>query len=116
MTEEPKTEEPKTEESAPAEKLLIDSSSDFQFHAAYLSYSNAYDHATDPDIKKQLNQQIKALKQNQIDYQTFYRSIGQFRRDPNAQQHHGRAFIKTQRKRDWRRSAQKRERNKRHRK
>jgi hypothetical protein len=37
------TEESSNSESASLEKLLIDNPSDFQFHAAYLTYSNIYD-------------------------------------------------------------------------
>jgi len=58
-------------ESTSPEKLLIDNPSDFKFHAAYLIYSNTYDKTTNPETKKQLNQNIRALQQNQIDYQPF---------------------------------------------
>ena len=66
-------------ESTTSEKLLVDDRTDFQFHAAYLKYSNAYDNATDPQIKKQLNHNIICLQQNQIDYATFYKNINQCR-------------------------------------
>jgi len=59
--------------STASEKLLIDNASDFQFHATYLKYSDAYDNATDPEIKKQLSPNIICLQQNQIDYPTFYK-------------------------------------------
>jgi len=103
-------------ESTSPEKLLIDNPSDFQFHAAYFTYSNTYDKATNPEIRKQLNQNIKALQQNQIDYPTFYKNINQYRTEDGSQHNHGRAFIKTQRKRDWRRKTQRHERIERHRK
>jgi len=102
-------------ESALPEKLLIDKPSDFQFHAAYLAYSDIYDRTDSLEAKEQLNQNIKALQQNQIDYATFYRNINQFRTESNAQHRYDRATIKTQRKKDWRRQAERRERNKRHR-
>lgn len=98
------------------EKLLIDNPSDFQFHAAYLTYSDVYDKITNPETRKQLNQNIIALQQNQIDYPTFYRNINQYRADSSPQHRYGRALIKTQRKREWRKKTQKRERNKRYRK
>ncbi len=109
------TEESKMNEAIP-EKLLIDKPSNFQFHAAYLAYSDTYEKTSNPETKKQLNQNITALQQNQIDYHTFYRSINQFRAEASSDNHYGRAHIKTQKKREWRRKAQKRERNKRHRK
>jgi hypothetical protein len=108
------TEESDSNESASPEKLLIDNLSDFRFHAAYLTYSDTYDKTTNPETKKQLNQNIMALQQNQIDYPTFYRNIDQYRTGEGSQYGHGRTFIKTQKKREWRRNAQKRERNKRH--
>jgi len=108
------TEESKSNESAPPEKLLIDNLSDFRFHAAYLTYSDTYDKTANPETKKQLNQNIMALQQNQIDYPTFYKNIDQYRMGEGSQYSHGRTFIKTQKKREWRRNAQKRERNKRH--
>jgi hypothetical protein len=46
------TEETDNSEPTPVEKLLIDNPSDFQFHAAYLTYSNTYDKTTRPEIKK----------------------------------------------------------------
>lgn len=110
MTEEP------NKEAAPPEKLLIDDASDFQFHVAYLAYSEAFDKTTSLEGKKQLNQHITALQQKQIDTQTFYRNISMYRGENGSQYRHGRPFIETQRKKDWRRQAQKQERIKRHRK
>jgi hypothetical protein len=103
-------------ESTSPEKLLIDNPSDFQFHAAYLTYSKTYDKMTSLEAKKQLNQNIKALQQNQIDYSTFYRNISQYRTEEGSQHDYSRALVRTQRKRDWRRKLQKHERIKRHKK
>ncbi len=102
-------------ESTSPEKLLIDNPSDFQFHAAYLTYSDIYDKTTNADTRKKLNQSITALQQNQTDYQIFYENIDQFRGEDATQRGYGRAFIKTQKKREWRRKTQKHERIKRHR-
>ena len=102
-------------ESTSPEKLLIDNASDFQFHAAYLTYSNIYDKATNPETKKQLNKNIRALQQNQIDYPTFYKNINQYRTEDDTQHNYGRTLIKTQKKREWRRKTQKHERIERHR-
>ena len=109
-------EESNANEIPPPEKLLIDNPSDFQFHAAYLTYSDVYDKTISPETRKQLNQNIIALQQNQIDYPTFYRNINQFRAEAGPHHRYGRALIRTQKKREWRRKAQKRERNKRHKK
>jgi len=102
------------ETSSPAEKLLIDDLSNFQFHAAYLTYSEIYDKTNDLQAKERLNQNITALKQNQIDYSTFYRNVSQYRLESGAQYRYSRPLIRTQKKRDWRRETQKQERIKRH--
>jgi len=109
-------EESDNNESTSLEKLLIDKPSDFRFHAAYLTYSDTYDKTINPEAKKQLNQNITALQQNQIDYPTFYKNINQYRAQDSSQHSYGRTFVRTQRKREWRRKSQKRERNKRHKK
>jgi len=110
------TEESDAKESTSPEKLLIDNLSDFRFHAAYLTYSDIYDKTANPEAKKQLNQNITALQQNQIDYPTFYRNIDQYRTGESSQYSYNRTLIKTQKKREWRITTQKRERNKRHKK
>jgi hypothetical protein len=102
-------------ESTSPEKLLIDNPSDFRFHAAYLTYSNTYDKTTNPETRKQLNQNITALQQNQIDYPTFYKNISQYRNEEGGFQYgYGKTLIRTQKKREWHVKMQKRERNKRH--
>ncbi len=98
------------------EKLSIDNRYNFKFHAAYLTYSDAYDKAPDAETKKELNKNIIALQQNQIDYSTFYEKMEKYRQDVAPQQHRGRTLIKTQRKREWHRKMQKKDRNERHRK
>lgn len=110
------TEESENKEPTSPEKLSIDDPSNFQFHAAYLTYSDIYDKTITPETKKQLNQSIVALQQNQMDYPAFYESIDQFRGGESAQHGYGRAFIKTQKKREWRRKTQRHERIERHRK
>jgi len=99
------------------EKLPVDNSWSFQFHAAYLTYSDAFDKTVDVEAKKKLNEYIVALQQNQIDYSTFYRNISQYRVDNvSSPAPYNRTLIKTQRKRDWRRQTQKHERIERHKK
>lgn len=108
------TEEPIKTEPAPPEKLLIDDPTDFLFHAAYIAYSDAFDNTNSSEGKNQLNENITALRQKTIDSQTFYRNISQYRSEQASQFHHGKAFIETQRKKDWRRKSQKQDRIKRH--
>jgi hypothetical protein len=110
------SQEPSDEEATPPEKLLIDDSTNFLFHAAYSAYSVAFDKTSSPKGRRQLNQTIIALQLKQIDYATFYESISQYRKNEGPKFHYGRAFIETQRKKDWRRNTQKQERNKRHKK
>lgn len=99
------------------EKLLIDNTSNFLFHAAYLSYSEAFDNTGSPEGRGQLNESILALQQDKIDYQTFYRNISQYRTENGpGPRPYSRMMIKTQRKRDWRRQSQKHERIERHKK
>lgn len=99
-----------------SEKLLIDNPLNFQFHAAYLSYSDAYDKAADPEARKHLNESISALQQNQIDYSTFYERIAKLRGEDVSGRMYSITPIKTQNKREWRRKTQKHERIERHRK
>jgi hypothetical protein len=110
------TGESEKSESALPEKLLIDNPSDFQFHAAYLAYSDAFEKSSSPEAKRQLNQNISGLQQGQVDYSTFYRNIDQYRTGMGFQQNYGRTIIRTQKKREWRRTTQKQERIKRHKK
>jgi hypothetical protein len=109
------TEEPSKQETPPPEKLPIDEPSNFQFHAAYLVYSELFDNATETEVKKELNVNIEALRQNQISYETFYRNIARHRKTVPAQRQE-KFFLQTQRKRDWRMKAQRQERIKRHKK
>ena len=109
-------EETDKKEAISPEKLMIDNPSDFQFHAAYLAYAETYDKTTESEARKELNQSIEALKLNQIDYPTFYRNLDQYRAGTSQSQSYGRFYVKTQRKREWRRATQKNERIRRHKK
>jgi hypothetical protein len=97
-------------------KLLIDKPSDFRFHAAYLVYSDAWDKASSNEAKSKLNENIAALSEEKIDFETFYRQISQFRVEFNPEHFSGggRTFIETQRKKDWRKREERASRNKRH--
>ena len=116
MTEQPNSEPNSDNESAPQiEKLLIDDPSSFQFHAAYLVYSDTFDLANE-DAKKELNQNLEDLKENKIDAQTFYVNISRFRKLDQPMGRPGKFTVATQRKKDWRMKTQRSERIKRHKK
>ena len=109
------TEEPNSSEAAIPEKLLVDEPSNFPFHAAYVVYSDLFDKVTDSEAKADLNRNIESLKENRIDCETFYRNIARHRRmSPNP--HQERFSLQTQRKRDWRKKAQRQDRIKIHKK
>lgn len=97
------------------EKLLIDDLSSFQFHAAYLVYSETFDTANE-DAKKELNQNLEDLKSSKIDAQTFYANISRFRKLEPMGRQSGKFTVATQRKKDWRMKTQRSERIKRHKK
>ncbi|MEM2183054.1 MAG: hypothetical protein QXH19_01840 [Candidatus Bathyarchaeia archaeon] len=94
-------------------KVAISDLSNFQFHAAYLAYSEAYDKTTDPEVREFLNQNIIALQQNKIDYQTFYRNISQYRQ-VDVSQLQNRVSIRTQSKSEWRNRMKRIERERRY--
>jgi hypothetical protein len=109
------TEEPNENETPVPEKLLIDEPTNFPFHAAYVVYSELFDSATEAEAKADLNRNIEALKQNRIDCETFYRNISHHRKTGQSL-YQNRFSLQTQRKRDWRKKAQRQERIKRHKK
>ena len=112
MTEQPNqpdTNQPKTE------KLLIDNPSNFQFHAAYLVYSETFDKTSEEQAKKDLNQNLEDLHSNKIGLETFYVNISRYRHIEIPRQSE-RLTVATQRKKDWRMKTQRQERIKRHKK
>jgi hypothetical protein len=109
------TEEPNEQNNQPQiEKLLIDDPMNFPFHAAYLVYEEAFDKASDPHAKEELNHNILDLNENKIDSTTFYMNISRYRKVDVPRQE--RFSMQTQRKRDWRKKEQRQDRIKRHRK
>lgn len=109
------TEEHNKNEAHLPEKLLIDDPMNFPFHAAYVLYAELFDNITNVDARADLNRNIEALKDNRIDPETFYRNIAHHRkRSPDQQRE--RFSLQTQRKRDWRKKAQRQDRIKRHKK
>ena len=116
MTQQPNNEQNDNNESSTPtiEKLLIDDFSNFQFHAAYLVYEEAYDKASYAESKEELNQNIQDLKDNKISAEAFYGNVSRFRKLDVPRQE--RFSMQTQRKKDWRKKTQRQERIKRHKK
>ena len=112
MTEEPNEPTPNEPQIA---KLLIDDPLNFQFHAAYLVYEEAFDHAGE-DAKKELNHNLEDLKSSKIDLETFYVNISRYRKVEQMPRQGGKFTVTTQRKKDWRKKTQRQERIKRHKK
>lgn len=109
------TEEQNNQEQSPPTKLLLDEPTNFQFHAAYLVYSELFDNIPDILVKKDLNNKIEALRNNEIDFETFYANIAHHRKlGPAPRQ--GMYSVQTQRKRDWRVKEQRQDRIRRHKK
>lgn len=98
------------------EKLSIDNPSDFKFHAAYLAYSETWDKISSAEAKIQLNTMISSLSKNEIDTETFYRQISQYRGNSGQEGYFsGKMRIETTRKKDWRKREAKSARESRHR-
>ncbi|MGD0645602.1 MAG: hypothetical protein ABSA75_11920 [Candidatus Bathyarchaeia archaeon] len=114
MTQQPNESNNNNQSTPQIEKLLVDDPSHFQFHAAYLVYSETFDKSTDDQAKKELNQNLEDLKANKIDYETFYINISRHRKLDIPRQE--RFSMQTQRKKDWRMKTQRQERIKRHKK
>ena len=114
MTQPPNEQKNNVPSAPQIEKLLVDDPSHFQFHAAYLVYSDTFDAAVEEQAKRELNQNLEDLKANKIDYETFYVNISRFRKLDVPRQE--RFSMQTQRKKDWRKKTQRQERIKRHKK
>jgi hypothetical protein len=110
MSEQPNENNPEPK----IEKLLIDNPENFPFHAAYLVYEEAFDKASDPDSKEELNKNIQDLYESKIDTQTFYMNVSRYRKVDVPRQE--RFSMQTQRKKDWRKKEQRQDRIKRHKK
>jgi len=98
-----------------ATKLLIDDSSNFGFHAAYLVYSKAWAENEEDGIRIELNNLIQSLADNQEDYSTFYQKINQYRKNISGNYVESPRF-KSQKKRAWRKNQAKKIRISRHKK
>ncbi len=109
------TEESDKNETTLPEKLLIDDPMNFPFHAAYVVYAELFDSISNADARADLNRNIESLKEAKIDPETFYRNISHHRK-MGPDQRRERFSLQTQRKRDWRKKAQRQDRIKRHKK
>ncbi len=110
------TEQPSNNQDPLPEKLQIDDLSNFQFHAAYLVYSEIFDNIKGIEEKRDINRIIENLKENKISTEEFYQNVARYRGDVMSERRHDRLSVQTQRKRDWRMKSQKQERIRRHRK
>ena len=110
------TEQPPHDQEQPPEKLRIDDPSSFQFHAAYLVYSELFENLSSLGSKKDLNLNILDLKENKISVEEFYRNVARYRGAVASERHRDRLSVPTQRKRDWRMKSQKQDRIRRHKK
>jgi hypothetical protein len=108
------TEQPNEQNQPQIEKLLIDDLSNFQFHAAYLVYEDAFNKSSDVEAKEELNENIQDLKEGKISAETFYGNISRYRKLDIPRQE--RFSMQTQRKKDWRKKTQRQDRIKRHKK
>jgi hypothetical protein len=109
MTEQPTT-------NPEPQKLLIDDPQNFQFHAAYMVYSDLFDHAGNAETKNDLNATLESLKDNQINPEEFYQRVSRYRQGVSSERRRDRFSVQTQRKKDWRMKSQKQERIRRHKK
>ncbi len=108
------TEQPNENNQPQIQKLPIDKPDNFQFHAAYLVYEEAFDKAHDSNAKNELNQNIQDLDAGKISVETFYGNVSRFRKLDVPRQE--RFSMQTQRKKDWRKKEQRQDRIKRHQK
>ena len=115
MSEQPIDQNSNSTPTLQIEKLLIDNPLNFQFHAAYMVYSEAFDKANE-DAKKELNQNIEDLQNSKIDNETFYQNVSRYRKLEQMPRQGGKFTVTTQRKKDWRMKTQKQERIRRHKK
>lgn len=103
-----------TMEEGPVSKVTFDQITDFKFKAAYETYSNLFDAVNGTDERRRLNESISQLFNNEISYQHFYSEANRYRGETERGQGFRRVRIQSQRKRDYRRDQQERDRSKRH--
>jgi len=92
------------------EMLLLDNPSDFQFHAAYLAYSEAWTNNAESRVRHKLNELLQALH-TENNFPEFYQAISHYRTPAEPPSH---TRFKAKKKRAWRRSEAKKSRLSRH--
>ena len=107
--------EQEKENSEAVDKLEVDRPLDFKYHAAFMAYSRTWDENPSEESRSKLNDIMRSLSGDDSSYSNFYASLSQFRRDSDPD-FSGRERIKTQSKREWRRSEAKAARISRYRK
>jgi hypothetical protein len=112
MAKEP---EKQVDEPTAVAKLIIDRTSDFKFHAAYLAYSRLWDETVSQETRTKLNEIISSLSNQEIEYSAFYEKMAQYTGNSSKHYTWPRDNIVTQRKKEWRKSEAKDARNARHR-
>ena len=95
-------------------KLVFKPKDDFKFIAAYEAYSKGFDKAKEEN-QIQLNELIRKLYEDEIDYQSFYYNVNQFISGTEDGKSFRRARIEGQRKKEYQKSEHKRGRNERYR-
>ncbi len=96
------------------EKLVFSVKPDFKWAAAYQAYEKAFN-ASDPTVKAELNDAIKKLYDNQIDYGTFYSIVNPHIEGAEKGSSYRRARIEGSRKQEYAKSEAKKGRNERYR-
>jgi len=96
-------------------KLEIDRPSDFMYHAAFIVYSKTWDENSSEEVRARLNEILSSLTGEEGSFSNFYGAISQYRKDQNPD-YRPSTRIKTQRKRDWKKSEAKAARVSRYRK
>ena len=95
-------------------KVFFNKLDDFKFIAAYETYSRVFDNVEAIEEKQTLNELISQLDNNEISYQTFYSEINRYKENRESG-YFKRARIQGQRKGEYRRDQQAKDRNSRYR-
>jgi hypothetical protein len=86
----------------------------FKFVAAYNVYSSRFEETDDPGERTSLNELISKLESEEIEYPSFYKSLAETDGESDRRYQYHRVRIEGSRKFAYRRSQQKKDRIKRH--
>jgi len=101
-------------EDDPVSKIKFDLLTGFKFKAAYKTYSEIFDNVEDAEDKRDLNDGISKLHDDEISYSRYYDEIEKHRENSGKKRRYFRARIKGQRKWAYNRSQQEKNRIRRH--